>query len=48
VQAEGGVSDLVGAGQAAGVGEAARVFLLLGQDGLIRQDYQLTVKPLAA
>jgi hypothetical protein len=27
---------------------AARVFLLLGQDGLIRQDYQLTVKPLAA
>jgi hypothetical protein len=27
---------------------AARVFLLLGKDGLIRQDYQLTVKPLAA
>lgn len=27
---------------------AARVFLLLGEDGLIRQDYQLTVKPLAA
>jgi hypothetical protein len=26
---------------------AARVFLLLGQDGLIWQDYQLTVKPLA-
>jgi hypothetical protein len=27
---------------------AARVFLLLGKDGLIRQDYQLTVTPLAA
>jgi hypothetical protein len=27
---------------------AARVFLLLGKDGLIREDYQLTVKPLAA
>lgn len=27
---------------------AARVFLLLGRDGLIREDYQLTVKPLAA
>jgi hypothetical protein len=27
---------------------AARAFLLLGQDGLIRQDYQLTVQPLAA
>jgi hypothetical protein len=27
---------------------AARVFLLLASDGLIRQDYQLTVKPLAA
>ena len=27
---------------------AARVFLLLGQDGLIREDYQLTVQPLAA
>ena len=27
---------------------AARVFLLLGADGLIREDYQLTVKPLAA
>jgi hypothetical protein len=27
---------------------AARVFLLLGEDGLIRQDYHLTVKPLAA
>lgn len=26
---------------------AARVFLLLGADGLIREDYQLTVKPLA-
>ena len=26
---------------------AARVFLLLGEDGLIREDYQLTVKPLA-
>jgi hypothetical protein len=26
----------------------ARVFLLLGADGLIREDYQLTVKPLAA
>jgi hypothetical protein len=25
---------------------AARVFLLLGEDGLIREDYQLTVKPL--
>jgi len=27
---------------------AARVFLVLGRDGLIREDYQLTVKPLAA
>jgi hypothetical protein len=27
---------------------AARVFLLLGADGFIQQDYQLTVKPLAA
>jgi hypothetical protein len=27
---------------------AARVFLLLDADGLIREDYQLTVKPLAA
>jgi hypothetical protein len=27
---------------------AARVFLVLGEDGRIRQDYQLTVKPLAA
>ena len=27
---------------------AARVFLLLDSDGLIREDYQLTVKPLAA
>jgi hypothetical protein len=26
---------------------AARVFLLLDPDGLIREDYQLTVKPLA-
>ena len=26
---------------------AARVFLLLGADGLIGEDYQLTVKPLA-
>jgi hypothetical protein len=26
---------------------AARVFLVLGADGLIREDYQLTVKPLA-
>jgi hypothetical protein len=26
---------------------AARVFLLLGAGGLIREDYQLTVKPLA-
>lgn len=26
---------------------ASRVFLLLGRDGLIREDYQLTVKPLA-
>ena len=25
---------------------AARVFLVLGEDGLIREDYQLTVKPL--
>jgi hypothetical protein len=30
------------------VGWAARVFLLLRADSLIRQDYQLTVKPLAA
>ncbi|WP_433186887.1 nuclear transport factor 2 family protein [Actinoallomurus sp. CA-150999] len=27
---------------------AARVFLILDEDGLIRQDYHLTVKPLAA
>ena len=27
---------------------AARVFLLLDQDGRVRQDYQLTVQPLAA
>jgi len=27
---------------------AARVFLLLGADGLIQEDYQLTVKPLPA
>jgi len=27
---------------------AARIFLLVGRDGLIREDYQLTVKPLAA
>jgi hypothetical protein len=27
---------------------AARVFLILGDDGLIRQDYRLTVKPLAS
>ena len=27
---------------------AARIFLLLGRDDLIREDYQLTVKPLAA
>ncbi|HEY0812679.1 MAG TPA: hypothetical protein VGE11_05310 [Pseudonocardia sp.] len=27
---------------------AARVFLLLGADGRIREDYQLTVKPLVA
>jgi hypothetical protein len=27
---------------------AARVFLLAGPDGLIREDYQLTVKPLPA
>lgn len=27
---------------------AARVFLLLGADGLIEEDYQLTVQPLAA
>jgi hypothetical protein len=26
---------------------AARVFLLLDTDGLIREDYQLTLKPLA-
>ena len=30
------------------VGWAARVFLLLGEDGLIKEDYQLTVQPLAA
>jgi hypothetical protein len=27
---------------------AARVFLLVGSDGIIREDYQLTVKPLPA
>jgi hypothetical protein len=30
------------------VGWAARVFLLLGRDGRIREDYQLTVQALAA
>jgi hypothetical protein len=30
------------------VARAARVFLLLGPDGLIWEDYQLTVKPIAA
>jgi hypothetical protein len=29
------------------VGWAARVFLVLGEDGLIRQDYHVTVIPLA-
>jgi hypothetical protein len=32
-------------GESAG---AARIFLLLGRSGLIREDYQLTVQPLAA
>jgi hypothetical protein len=37
------------AGDRAGeVAWAARVFLVLGADGLIREDYQLTVQPLAA
>ena len=27
---------------------AARVFLILNADGLIREDYHLTIKPLAA
>jgi hypothetical protein len=31
-----------------GVAWAARVFLLLGETGRIREDYQLTVRPLAA
>ena len=35
-------------GDAGQVAWAARVFLVLGEDGLIRQDYQLTVQPLAA
>jgi hypothetical protein len=36
---------------ATGAGEvawAARIFLVLGEDGRVLQDYQLTVKPLAA
>ena len=33
--------------QAAEVAWAARVFLLLDDDGRIREDYQLTVKPVA-
>lgn len=37
-----------GGEEAGEIAWAARVFLLLGQDGRIRQDYQLTVKPLAA
>jgi hypothetical protein len=32
---------------AGAVAWAARVFLVLGADGLIQEDYQLTVKPLA-
>src|SRR5580704_9074151 len=34
--------------EAAQVAWAARVFLLLGDGGCIREDYQLTVQPLAA
>jgi hypothetical protein len=34
--------------QAGEVAWAARVFLLLGESGYIREDYQLTVQPLAA
>lgn len=37
-----------GGDKAGEVAWAARVFLVLGEDGLIRQDYQLTVQPLAA
>ena len=36
--------------QGADIGEtawSARVFLVLGEDGRVREDYQLTVKPLA-
>lgn len=33
---------------AGGLAWAARVFLVLDEDGLIREDYQLTVKPLAS
>ena len=42
--------QLISAGgdRAGQVAWAARVFLVLGADGLIRQDYQLTVQPLAA
>lgn len=42
--------QLISAGEdrAGQVARAARVFLVLGADGLIRQDYQLTVQPLAA
>jgi hypothetical protein len=42
--------QLISAGgdRAGQVGWAARVFLVLGADGLIREDYQLTVQPLAA
>jgi hypothetical protein len=35
-------------GPGGGVAWAARVFLLLSDDGTIREDYQLTVQPLAA
>ena len=37
-----------GGDRAGEVAWAARVFLVLGADGLIREDYQLTVQPLAA
>jgi hypothetical protein len=39
---------LAGGDQAGEVAWAARVFLLLGPDGLIREDYHLTVQALAA
>ena len=39
---------VAGGGRASEIAWSARVFLILGQGGLIAQDYHLTVQPLAA